>query len=165
MRPYLKVGESSQDEVGFDEGSARLHVLRKAVGRTVPKVDEQLEDAQKQKRVAAFSYDPVPLNKQEEELVEVFEALGNVTKQGVGLVEHACCSKKPKEVCNKGVDLLLTVSELHETAAEPLHDEKYSLKSSQLQENIDESHVLEWSGVNVDSCFGMEERKPCCIGI
>lgn len=86
MRPYFKVGESAEDEVGFDEGSACLHMLGEALGRAVPKVDEQLEDAQEQKRVATFSDNPVPLDEQEEELVEVFEALSNVAKQGVGLV-------------------------------------------------------------------------------
>ena len=80
MRPNLKVGESAEDEVGFDEGSACLHVLRQAVGRTVPKVHQQLEDAQKQKRVAAFPYYSVPLDEQKEKLVEVFETLGDVAK-------------------------------------------------------------------------------------
>lgn len=46
----------------------------------MPKINEELENAKEQKWVAAFSYYPVSLDEQEKELIEVFEALGNVAK-------------------------------------------------------------------------------------
>lgn len=92
MRPYFEVGERTKYEVCLNERSACLHSWGKAMGRAMAKVDKELEDAEQQKRVAALSYNPVPLDEQKEKLVKVFEALSNIAKQSVRLVKHTCSS-------------------------------------------------------------------------
>lgn len=102
---------------------------------------------------------PVPLDQQKQELIQVLEAIVEVSQEGIGLIQHAHSSQEAKEISNQRVDLLFLAAQLHQTSAKPLQQEENRLQSAQLQQDVDECEMFGGKPTYCDIGLGLEEGE------